>query len=53
MKFDISQDLSLNALVVYVNSQCILAGEKPQKNFFVLHLVLILNLNNVILGHAA
>ena len=41
MKFDKSQDSSWNALVVYVNSQCILAGSKPQKKFFVLHFVLL------------
>ena len=35
MKFDKSQDSSWNALVVYVNSQCILAGSKPQKKYFV------------------
>ena len=33
MKFDKSQDSSWNALVVYANSQCILAGSKPLKNF--------------------
>ena len=33
MKFDKSQDSSWNALVVYVNSQCILAGLKPQNKF--------------------
>ena len=36
MKFDKSQDSSWNALVVYVNSQCILAGSKLQKKFFCL-----------------
>ena len=34
MKFDKSQDSSWKALVVYVNSQCILAGLKPQKKFY-------------------
>ena len=34
MKFDKFQDSSLNALVVYINSQCILASSKPQKKFF-------------------
>ena len=34
MKFDKSQDSSWNALVVYVNSQCIVAGSKPQKKLF-------------------
>ena len=34
MKFDKSQDSSWNALVVYVNSRCILAGSKPQKKIF-------------------
>ena len=33
MKFDKSQNSSWNALVVYVNSQCILVGSKPQKIF--------------------
>ena len=37
MKFNKSHDSSWNALVVYVNSQCILAGSKPQKkNFLIL-----------------
>ena len=39
MKFDKSQDSSWNALVVYINSLCILPGSKPQNNFF-LHFVL-------------
>ena len=34
MKFDKSQDSSWNALAVYVNSQSILAGSKPQNNLF-------------------
>ena len=34
MEFDKSQESSWNVLVVYVNSQWILAGSKPQKNFF-------------------
>ena len=42
MKFGKSQDSSWNVLVVYVNSQCILAGSKPQKNIFVLHFVLLI-----------
>ena len=33
MKFDKSQDSSWNALVVYVNSQCILKGEKQKIKF--------------------
>ena len=40
MKFDKSQDSSWNALIVYVNSQCILAGSKPQNEIFILHFVL-------------
>ena len=39
-EFDKSQDSSWNALVVYANSQCILAGSKPQKNFFVMVMLL-------------
>ena len=34
MKFDKSQDSSWNTLDVYVNSQCILTGSKPQKKMF-------------------
>ena len=34
MKFDKSQDSSWNALVVYVNSLCILTGSKPIKKIF-------------------
>ena len=41
MKFDKSQDSSWNALVVYANSQCILADLKPQKNFY-LNFILII-----------
>ena len=34
MKFYKSQDSSWNALAVYVNSQCILSGSKPQNENF-------------------
>ena len=41
MKFDKSQDSSWNTLVVYINSQFILADSKPQKNFFLLFVLII------------
>ena len=34
MEFDILSNLVWNALGKYVKSQCILAGSKPQKSFF-------------------
>ena len=42
MKFDKYQDSSWNALVEYVNSQCILAGSKPQKKIFCFAFCLII-----------
>ena len=42
MKFDKSQDSSWNGLVVYINSQCILAGSKPHKKLC-LHFILLKN----------
>ena len=49
MKFDKSQDSSWDALVVYINSQCILAGFKPQKEFCLFYILSFINFGDEII----